>query len=171
MVWKPAPEAALSALRLSELARDAGIPEDVLAVVHGDAETGGALVDGEIDALSFTGSTAVGRTLQRRAGGRGLRLTVELGGVNVAHVLADADVVRAATDVANAAFGYAGQKCTATQVVAVASELADDFAATLGMQTSGVKVGDPLDASTVCGPVIDEDTASRLNAGDRFLVG
>ena len=163
VVWKPAPEAALSALRLFELARDAGIPEDVLALVHGDAETGGALVDGEIDALSFTGSTAVGRTLQRRAGGRGLRLTVELGGVNVAHVLADADVVRAATDVANAAFGYAGQKCTATQVVAVASELADDFAATLGMQTSGVKVGDPLDASTVCGPVIDEDTASRLN--------
>lgn len=163
VVWKPAPEAALCAERFFALARDAGIPEDVLALVHGDAEAGGALVDGEIDALSFTGSTVVGRTLQRRAGGRGLRLTVELGGVNVAHVFGDANVVRAATDVANAAFGYAGQKCTATQVVAVASELADSFAATLGMQTLGVTVGDPLDASTVCGPVINEDTAARLN--------
>jgi acyl-CoA reductase-like NAD-dependent aldehyde dehydrogenase len=88
---------------------------------------------------------------------------VELGGVNVAHVLDDADLVRAANDVANAAFGYAGQKCTATKVVAVASDVADDFAATLAMQTLGVKVGEPLDETAVCGPVIDQDTASRLN--------
>jgi len=130
VVWKPAPEAALTAQRLADALEQAGIGPAVLTVVQGGGDVGAALAHGDVDALSFTGSTPVGRRLAQDLGAGGRpRVRLELGGVNVAHVLADADLDAAAASIAAAAFGYAGQKCTATQVVAVDERRLEPFVA------------------------------------------
>lgn len=165
VVWKPAPEAALTADRLGRAFAEAGVAPDVLAIAHGGGPVGAALVEGDIDALSFTGSTAVGERLGHQVGGQGRpRLTLELGGVNVAHVLADADLDEATTDIALAAYGYAGQKCTATQVIAVDRTRLDQFVPALERAAGRLAVGDPLDDRTEVGPVISADVGRDLRA-------
>ncbi len=165
VVWKPAPEAALTAERVARAFEEAGMPRDVLGIAQGGGTVGAALVDGDIDALSFTGSTGVGERIGQQVGGQGRpRLTLELGGVNVAHVLRDADVDRAAADIAAAAYGYAGQKCTATQVVAVDRTRLDEFVPALERAAGELAVGDPLDSGTAVGPVISADEGRDLRA-------
>ncbi len=173
VVWKPASPAVLTAERLLRLAEEAGLPDGVLSAVFGGGETGQRLSESDLDALSFTGSTEVGGELRRALGGRVRpRLTLELGGVNVAHVLADADLERAATDITAAAFGYAGQKCTATQVIAAAEPIADELSERLRAEVEAIVVGDPLDRAVVAGPVIDERTATGLRSEiDRVSAG
>ncbi|PBC76463.1 aldehyde dehydrogenase (NAD+) [Streptomyces sp. TLI_235] len=115
-VLKPAPEATGCALRLAELL---DLAEGVLTVVPGGAEEGAALVD-TADVVSFTGSTAVGQAVIAATAARGIPAQAELGGLNAALVLPDADIEQAADHLAAAVAGYAGQKCTATgQVIAV----------------------------------------------------
>lgn len=77
------------------------------------------------------------------------RMALALGGVHVAHVLADADVPAAASHIVNGAFGYAGQKCTATQVIAADERVVDELRAELKRSAEGLKVGGPLDAAAV----------------------
>ncbi|PYC77186.1 aldehyde dehydrogenase [Streptomyces tateyamensis] len=115
-VLKPAPEATACALRLAELL---ALPEGVLEVVPGAAEEGTALLDGA-DVVSFTGSTATGGAVVRACAARGVPVQAEMGGVNAALVLPDADIEQAAAHLAYAVAGYAGQKCTATsRIIAV----------------------------------------------------
>ncbi|MFD5464186.1 aldehyde dehydrogenase family protein [Kitasatospora sp. NPDC127059] len=150
-VLKPAPEATACALRLAELA---GLPADVLTVLPGGAEEGQALVD-EADVVSFTGSTGVGRAVVRAATGRGVPVQAELGGLNAALVLPDADIDLAAGHLAAAIAGYAGQKCTATsRVIAVG-------AAYQPLREALVKALAGMDDS-VCGPVINAAARERL---------
>jgi aldehyde dehydrogenase (NAD+) len=165
VLWKPASAAILTAEQFARLASDAGVPDGVLTCVYGGAEVGRVLSEGSIDALSFTGSTTVGSTLRGELGGRVRpRLTLELGGVNVSHVLADADIPRSARDIVAAAYGYAGQKCTATQVIAADHGVADDLAEALREELVALRVGDPLDKGTDVGPVIDRRTAEGLRS-------
>ncbi|MFF2145051.1 aldehyde dehydrogenase family protein [Kitasatospora sp. NPDC058190] len=150
-VLKPAPEATACALRLAELA---GLPADVFTVVPGGAEEGAALVDAA-DVVSFTGSTGVGRAVVRAATGRGVPVQAELGGLNAALVLPDADVELAAAHIAAAVAGYAGQKCTATsRVIAVG-------AAHEPLREALVKALAAVD-DAVCGPVINAAARERL---------
>ncbi|MFI9364920.1 aldehyde dehydrogenase family protein [Kitasatospora sp. NPDC053057] len=167
-VLKPAPEATACALRLAELA---ALPEDVLTVVPGGAEEGSALVDAA-DVVSFTGSTGVGRAVVRAATGRGVPVQAELGGLNAALVLPDADVELAAGHIAAAIAGYAGQKCTATsRVIAVGS-------AYQPLREALVKALAAVDDS-VCGPVVNAAARERMvgavssavEAGASVLVG
>ncbi|MEU4114709.1 aldehyde dehydrogenase family protein [Kitasatospora sp. NPDC028055] len=154
-VLKPAPEATACALRLAELAA-AVLPPDVLAVLPGGAEEGAALV-GAADVVSFTGSTGVGRAVVQAATGRGVPVQAELGGLNAALVLPDADVELAAGHIAAAIAGYAGQKCTATsRVIAVG-------AAYEPLREALVKALAAVD-DAVCGPVIGADARERLVA-------
>ncbi|MER7671508.1 aldehyde dehydrogenase family protein [Kitasatospora sp. NPDC096128] len=153
-VLKPAPEATACALRLAELASAAGLPEDVLTVLPGGAEEGAALVDAA-DVLSFTGSTAVGRAVVRAATGRGVPVQAELGGLNAALVLPDADVELAAGHIAAAIAGYAGQKCTATsRVIAVGAAYGP-------LREALVKALSAVD-DAVCGPVIAAAARERM---------
>ncbi|MFE5581969.1 aldehyde dehydrogenase family protein [Kitasatospora sp. NPDC056531] len=150
-VLKPAPEATACALRLAELA---GLPADVLTVLPGGAEEGAALVDAA-DVVSFTGSTGVGRAVVRAATGRGVPVQAELGGLNAALVLPDADVELAAAHIAAAVAGYAGQKCTATsRVIAVG-------AAHEPLREALVKALAVVD-DAVCGPVINAAARERV---------
>ncbi len=150
-VLKPAPEATACALRLAELA---GLPADVLTVLPGGAEEGAALVD-TADVVSFTGSTGVGRAVVRAATERGIPVQAELGGLNAALVLPDADIATAAAHIAAAIAGYAGQKCTATsRVIAVG-------AAYEPLREALVKALAAVD-DTVCGPVVGSGARDRL---------
>ena len=170
-VLKPAPEATACALRLAELTALASLPEDVFTVLPGGAEEGVALVEAA-DVVSFTGSTGVGRAVVRAATGRGVPVQAELGGLNAALVLPDADVELAAGHIAAAIAGYAGQKCTATsRVIAVGAAYAP-------LREALVKALATVDDS-VCGPVVNEAARERMTgavssaveAGASVLVG
>ncbi|MEU8527403.1 MULTISPECIES: aldehyde dehydrogenase family protein [Streptomyces] len=160
VVLKPAPEATACAVRLAEIVRQA-LPADVFTVVPGGATEGNALVSCA-DVVSFTGSTVVGRSVTRAATDRGVPVQAETGGLNAAIVLPDADMARAATHIAAAVAGYAGQKCTATsRVVAVGGALGP-LRDALADALRAVTVGDPAAAATVSGPLIDRQARDRV---------
>ena len=152
-------------------------PQDVFQVVLGGAAAAGALIDHpDVAAVSFTGSSAVGRQISRRAAERGCRVQAEMGGQNPSVVLADADLDRAATAIAYASMGYAGQKCTATSRVIVEDAVYPPFRDRLAAAIDALQVLDPADDKTLVGPVIDEGSrASALAAvagsGGRVLTG
>jgi alpha-ketoglutaric semialdehyde dehydrogenase len=175
-ILKPASAAVATALALRDILGPF-LPPDVFQVVLGGATAAGALIDHpDVAAISFTGSSAVGRQISRRAADRGCRVQAEMGGQNPSVVLADADLDRAATAIAYASMGYAGQKCTATSRVIVESAVYPSFRDRLAAAVDALRVLDPADDTTLVGPVIDEGSrASALAAvagsGGRVLTG
>jgi alpha-ketoglutaric semialdehyde dehydrogenase len=166
VVWKPATQGAESAALLADCFVAANLPAGTVNMVLGEGrEVGEPLVRADVDAVSFTGSTPVGRRIEQLAAERGKRVLVELGGKNATIVCADADLDLAARTVAAAAFGYAGQKCTATSRVIVVDAVREEFIERLTAIAGGMVVGDPHDARTEVGPVISD--AAREWARDR----
>jgi aldehyde dehydrogenase (NAD+) len=136
-------------------------------VLGKSATVGDALVTHEgVDAVTFTGSNAAGRSIQQRATERGKKVQLELGGKNPAIVLADADLSHAAEQVARGAFLSTGQKCTATSRVIVEAPAFQEFAERLVSIAQAWKLGDPLEPDTRVGPLVSQD---RLNAVMGFL--
>jgi alpha-ketoglutaric semialdehyde dehydrogenase len=165
VLLKPSPVAVAAAHLLAAALHAGGLPDGVLQVLDGDSAVGEALAaDPGVAAVSFTGSAAVGRTVAQVCAARGARVQLELGGKNTSIVLADADLERTARDVAAAAYGYAGQKCTATSRVLVAATVAGRFTRLLADATARCAVGDPEDPATVCGPVIAAQKARQIAA-------
>lgn len=177
VLLKPAPEATACAARLAGLLAEA-LPADVFSLLPGGAHEGAALIDVS-DVVSFTGSTAVGRSVVRAATGRGIPVQAELGGQNAALVLPDADIESVAGHVAAAVAGYAGQKCTATSRVIAVGSAAEPLREALAAALRDFPVGDPGDPGTACGPLIGPaalDRVTRLQqgvaaAGGRVLAG
>ncbi len=173
---KPSSAAAATALALGEIIAP-HLPPGVFQVVLGGGETARALIDHPgVAAVSFTGSSAVGREVSVRAATRGCRVQAEMGGQNPSIVLAGADLYRAAATIAYAAMGYAGQKCTATSRVIVADPVYGEFRDALTAATEALKVIDPADEKTLVGPVIDAGARSAALAavaesGGRVLTG
>ncbi|MGR8008142.1 aldehyde dehydrogenase family protein [Streptomyces hypolithicus] len=165
VVLKPAPEATACALRLAELL-DGILPDGVFTVVPGAATEGNAVVSAA-DVVSFTGSIATGGAVVRAATARGIPVQAEMGGLNAAIVLPDADIARAAADIAAAISGYAGQKCTATsRVIAVGAAL-EPLRAALTEALRAIP-------AAACGPVISEAARDRVTKsceGTRVLAG
>ncbi|MFD2414960.1 aldehyde dehydrogenase family protein [Amycolatopsis pigmentata] len=159
VVLKPAPAATACALALGELLA-AQLPDALLQVLPGDAEAGEALV-AQVDVVSFTGSAAVGRAVVRAAAETGVPVQCELGGQNPAIVLDDVDIEAVAQQLARAAFGYAGQKCTATRRVIVVGN-AREFTDALVTAVNALPLGDPGAAETVVGPVITASARDRV---------
>ncbi|APE25753.1 MULTISPECIES: aldehyde dehydrogenase family protein [Streptomyces] len=160
VVLKPAPEATACALRLAEIVRHA-LPGQVFDVLPGGATEGNALVSAA-DVVSFTGSTPVGRAVARAATARGIPAQAEMGGLNAAIVLPDADLGRAAADIAAAVAGFAGQKCTATSRIVAVGAVLDPLREALAEAFRAVRVGDPNDPGTVCGPLVHESARERV---------
>ena len=173
---KPSSAAAATALLLSEIIGPF-LPAGVFQVVLGGAGTARPLVDHPgVAAVSFTGSSEVGRDISARAAARGCRVQAEMGGQNPSVVLADADLDRAAATIAYAAMGYAGQKCTATSRVIVAGEVYPQFRDALAAAVEALGVVDPADPKTLVGPVIDDGSrasalAAVASSGGRVLTG
>ncbi|MET7711892.1 aldehyde dehydrogenase family protein [Streptomyces sp. NPDC005407] len=172
VVLKPAPEATACAQRLAEIVQQS-LTAGEFTVLPGGATEGNALVSAA-DVVSFTGSTAVGQAVARAATARGIPVQSEMGGLNAALVLPDADIEQAAVHIAAAIAGYAGQKCTATsRVIAVGAAL-DPLREALSEALRTVPVGDPADPSTVCGPLINEHARDQVSSawdGPSVLAG
>lgn len=168
VVLKPSPEATDIAERLAELAGN-HLPEGAFQIVAGDAETGGPLVEHpDVAAVSFTGSEAVGKKIAQQVVGRGAKVQCEMGGQNPSLVLAGADLDRAASTIAGATMGYAGQKCTATSRVIVEDSVYDELRDRLVAAVEDLTVEDPESESCQVGPLITEDArASALEAVQR----
>lgn len=155
-VVKPSELTSGSALRLGELLMEAGIPAGVVNIVAG---TGADLGEGlcaspEVDMVSFTGSTAVGRRIGAIAGERLKRVSLELGGKSAHIVCADADLELAAEKVALGATRNAGQACVAGTRLVVERGIAEEFCEAVRQHIEKLKVGDPLDPETTMGPLV-----------------
>src|ERR1019366_3205431 len=156
VVAKPAEMTPLTAIRIGELAAQAGLPEDVFQVLPGKGSVvGQRLVDHPaVRKIVFTGSTEVGRLVMAGCARQVKRLTLELGGKSANIVFADADLERAAATAPYAVFDNAGQDCCARSRILVQRSVFDRFMELFEPAVAGVKVGDPASADTEMGPLI-----------------
>jgi acyl-CoA reductase-like NAD-dependent aldehyde dehydrogenase len=179
VVLKPSEHTPLSAVELCHLLIDAGLPPEMLALVHGPGESIGRrlLANRRIAFYAFTGSTRVGREIQAAAGLRATQL--ELGSIASTIVCHDADIDRAIPKIINAGFRKAGQVCTSVQKLFVDRRIAATFVPKLVEAVRATKIGDPADPSVIIGPMISQASAERaarwvteaVAAGARVLVG
>jgi acyl-CoA reductase-like NAD-dependent aldehyde dehydrogenase len=162
VVLKPAGQTPLSALTLAELEDEAGLPPGWLNVLVGPAsEIGDVLVEDErVKAITFTGSSEVGWGLRERAARK--KVLLELGNATPVIVQADTDLEEAASKLAAHAFSFAGQSCISVQRIYVQQPVYDDFVARFLPKIGELVVGDPADAETDVGPVIDEGARERI---------
>ncbi|MCC7218153.1 MAG: aldehyde dehydrogenase family protein [Burkholderiales bacterium] len=164
VVLKPAEETPLTALRLGELILEAGIPPGVVNIVTGLGETAGAALAGHpgVAKIAFTGSTAVGKLVQRAAIDNMTRVSLELGGKSPVIVLDDADPAQAAAGAAQAIFFNQGQVCTAGSRLYVQRKLFDQVVGELAGIASRMKLGPGLDPASELGPLVSEAQRDRV---------
>jgi acyl-CoA reductase-like NAD-dependent aldehyde dehydrogenase len=161
VILKPHEATPLTALALAEVLIEAGVPGDRLAVVCGEAETGGHVVTHpQVDLVSFTGGPRTAARISATAGPR--RLLMELGGNNPTLVCADADPAAAAAAIVEGAFGAAGQNCLSVQRVYIARELFDLVSAAVVARTRALVVGSKRSRRTQVGPMISEAESRRV---------
>ena len=166
VVWKPASTVPLLAIRLAQALTDAGLPAGVLNLLIGGSHIGDAIVGhSDIDAITFTGSTGIGRRIAAAAAARGVPAQAEMGGKNAAVVLDDADVDLAVEQVMLGAFRSTGQKCTATSRLIVTDGIADRFLGALTERAEALTVGDPTDDATQMGPVVSDSAHQTISTG------
>jgi acyl-CoA reductase-like NAD-dependent aldehyde dehydrogenase len=165
VVLKPAELTPLTALRLAELGLEAGLPPDVFRVLPGKGSVvGERLVTHEqVRKIVFTGSTAVGTEILRRAADQVKRVTLELGGKSANIVFADADVERAAADAPSGVFDNAGQDCCARSRILVQRPVYERFLELLEPAVTGLRVGSPAKPDTVMGPLISAEQRQRVS--------
>lgn len=166
VVIKPSELTPLTTLTLARLAAEAGLPEGVLNVVTGRGDdVGYALASHpDVDLVTFTGSTAVGRKVMAAAAVHGHRTQLELGGKAPFVVFDDADLDAAIAGAVAGAIINSGQDCTAATRALVARDLYDDFVAGVGEVMSKVVVGDPLDPDTDIGPLISAAHRAKVSS-------
>ncbi|MGH2920815.1 MAG: aldehyde dehydrogenase family protein [Gaiellaceae bacterium] len=166
VVLKPAELTPLTALRLAELALEAGIPEGVLNVVAGSGSVvGRRLVEHpNVAKIGFTGSTEVGKQVMAGAAETIKRVTLELGGKSANVVFADADLEAAAAGAPYAIFGNAGQDCCARSRILVERSAYDRFLELLVAAAKGVKVGDPESPDTEMGPLVSAEQRETVSS-------
>jgi len=166
VVLKPAELTPLTALRFSELALEAGIPEGVVNVVVGPGSVAGErlIAHPDVAKIGFTGSTEVGRRVMEGAAKTIKRITLELGGKSANVIFEDADLERAAAAAPGAVFGNAGQDCCARSRILVQQSVYDRFMKLLVDATSKYRVGDPEKEGTDMGPLISADHRRKVAA-------
>lgn len=160
IVHKPAPQTPLTSLRLAALVAEAGWPAgalNVMPLTNTNAEP--LVTDERLRMFTFTGSSAVGWELKRKAGKK--RVALELGGNAGVVIHSDADLAYAAERCVLGGFSYAGQSCISVQRIYVQRSVEEKFLAELLPRVEALKLGDPLDEETDVGPMISEDAARR----------
>ena len=165
VVLKPDPATPLTALRLAQLATEAGIPAGVINVVPGDGPTTGAYLVGhpDVDKVSFTGSTATGSEIMRSAADPVKPVSLELGGKSPSLVFADADLEDAVASTAYGIYYSAGQSCEARSRLLVERRVYDDVVNLVAAKAGAVKVGDPLDPDTQMGSLISRRHREKVH--------
>jgi aldehyde dehydrogenase (NAD+) len=173
IVLKPAETTPLTALLLAQVIQEADLPPGVVNIVTGAGETGAALVESSVDKIAFTGSTEVGKRIQRSIAGSGKRLTLELGGKAANIVFEDAPLDQAVEGVVNGIFFNQGHVCCAGSRLLVQEPVFDALIAKLKARLQTLRVGDPLDKNTDVGAInsraqldkIEELVASGVQEG------
>lgn len=165
VVLKPAEQTSLTALALGELLLDAGVPPGVVNIVTGYGRTAGAALANhpDVDKISFTGSTAVGKELIAAARSNLKRLTLELGGKSPTFILDDADLDRAIASAAGGIFRNAGQMCAAGSRLYVARKLFDRVIEGIAAEAARHRLGPGLDPATTMGPLVSAAQQKRVN--------
>ncbi len=165
VVIKPAEQTSLTAIRLGELALEAGFPPGVINVVTGLGETAGAALSShmDVDGVSFTGSTETGKAVIAASAASNMkRVFLELGGKSPAIVLADADLESAIPGVAGSIFFSSGQVCTAGSRLFVDERIFDRVVEGVAAHAKGLKVGHGLDPNTQLGPLVSDVQLARV---------
>ena len=182
VVLKPDPQTPIcGGAMFAAVFKEAGLPDGLLQIVIGDAETGEALVtDPNVDMVSFTGSTEVGRIVGAQAGGLLKKVSLELGGNNPLIVLDDADLAAAASAGAYSSFQFQGQVCFATGRHIVHRSVADEYVDLLAQKARRLRTGDPYRTDVELGPIVNERQLQRVhdivqrsvrNGGARLVEG
>lgn len=169
VVLKPAELTPLTAIRLGELAREAGIPEGVFTVIPGKGSVVGErfVTHPDVRKVVFTGSTQVGQGIMRGCADQLKRVTLELGGKSANIIFADADLDKAAAQAPGGVFDNAGQDCCARSRILVQRSILDAFMERFTKAVEAVTVGDPSDEATAMGPLV---SAKQLQTVSSFLL-
>lgn len=162
VVLKPAEWTPLTALAFADLCGQAGLPKGVVNIVTGDGAVGEMITAADIDKLAFTGSTAVGRRIREATAGRGIGLTLELGGKSPYIVFEDADLDSAVEGLVDAVWFNGGQVCCAGTRLLVQEGISDRFHAKLRARMERLRVGDPMDKSVDVGALADPAHRARV---------
>jgi alpha-ketoglutaric semialdehyde dehydrogenase len=164
VVFKPASDTPHCATLLVELMAEAGVPAGVVNLVTGTGgEVGDAIVESpDVSVISFTGSSATGKTIAVKAGRRLKRLAMELGGKNGVVVLADADLDLAADGILWSAYGTTGQRCTACSRVIVERAVVEPLLERLETRARTLRLGSGLDETTDVGPLINAGAVEKV---------
>jgi len=164
VVLKPAEQTPLSALRLGELAIEAGFPEGVLNIVTGFGETAGAALSAhpDVDKVAFTGSTEVGKLILQAAAGNLKKVTLELGGKSPNVVFNDADLKSAIPGAASAIFFNHGQCCCAGSRLYIEKSIFDKVVEGVSDHANKIKVGPGLNPDTQMGPLVSQEQFTRV---------
>lgn len=164
VVLKPAETTPLTALKLAEIIHEAGLPAGVVNVVTGFGDTGAAIVNHhDIDKIAFTGSTGVGKLIQRAVAGTNKRVTLELGGKSANIILDDAPLDQAVEGIVNGIFFNQGHVCCAGSRLFVQENVADRVIQMLKARMETLVVGDPLDKNTDIGAINSKEQLATIN--------
>ncbi len=164
VVFKPSSYTPACAASLVEILLEAGLPKGVLNLVNGSGEgTGNYLAShAGIDAISFTGSTAVGLTIAKKCAGNGKKISCEMGGKNAIIVMDDADLDLAIEGAIWGGFGTSGQRCTSSSRVVVHRKVYDKFLTMFSSAASKLRLGNGLDKNTDVGPLVNDSQMKRV---------
>jgi acyl-CoA reductase-like NAD-dependent aldehyde dehydrogenase len=162
VVIKPSEHASITTLEFCRFVEAAGFPPGVVNVVCGAAEVGGALVDGNVARVSFTGSASVGREIAAAAGRRLIPVTLELGGKSPNIIFEDANLEHAVVGALAGIFGATGQTCVAGSRLLVHRSIHDRVVHALAERARTVRLGDPLDPATDMGTAANEPQFRRI---------
>jgi aldehyde dehydrogenase (NAD+) len=163
VVLKPAETTSLTALRLGEILQEAELPDGVVNILTGAGATGAALVGhAGVDKVAFTGSTEVGKQIQRTLAGSGKKLTLELGGKAANIVFEDAPLDQAVEGIVNGIYFNQGHVCCAGSRLLVQESIAEPLVAKLKRRMATLRVGDPLDKNTDVGAINSRDQLQKI---------
>ncbi len=165
VVLKPAETTPLTAMKLAEVIQDAGLPPGVVNIVTGAGATGAAVVEHPgVDKIAFTGSTAVGRVIQKVLAGSNKKYTLELGGKAANIIFADAAIDQAVEGIVNGIFFNQGHVCCAGSRLFVQESVADEVISKLKDRMETLIVGDPLDKNTDIGAINSKMQLDKINS-------
>ncbi len=164
VVLKPAETTSLTALKLAELIQDSGLPKGVVNIVTGAGKTGAAIVNhSDINKIAFTGSTDVGKIIQKAIAGTDKKLTLELGGKAANIIFEDAPINQAVEGIINGIFFNQGHVCCAGSRLFIQESVADSVIQKLKDRMETLRVGDPLDKNTDIGAINSKEQLGKIN--------
>ncbi|KAM9862124.1 CoA-acylating methylmalonate-semialdehyde dehydrogenase [Leucobacter sp. BZR 635] len=165
VVLKPSERDPSASVFIADLFREAGLPDGVLNVVHGDKVAVDTLLDApEVKAISFVGSTPIAKYIYERAAGNGKRVQALGGAKNHMLVMPDADLDMTADAAVSAAYGSAGERCMAVSVVVAVGDVGDALVQKIADRMADLKIGDGTDPASEMGPLITQDAKDRVES-------